>query len=77
MTLRTPDEMMAGAREQMLDGREPSTRKDWQLVFNFLAANILPEAQPACLYLLAMMYDCPLTRPEIAEISEFQVKERK
>jgi hypothetical protein len=67
---------MAAAKKEMLAGKEPSTRKDWQEIFNFLAYNVSPEAQPACLHLIALIYDAPLTKKEIEEISAFQIKDR-
>ena len=43
MQLRSPNEMMAAAKKEMLAGKEPSTRKDWQEIFNFLAYNVAPS----------------------------------
>ena len=50
MVMRTPDEMMDAAKEQMLDGRDPVTYTDWKLVVNFLGANLHEDAAvpPPC-----------------------------
>ena len=52
MSWVSPNELMAAAREHMLDGREPAGVTDAALVMNFLAANIDAEvAESACLLL--------------------------
>jgi hypothetical protein len=76
MTMRSPNDMMKAAKDLMLNGAEPSSRRDWQAIFNFLAGNIAPEVQPSALHLIAMIYDAPLTKEEINEISAFQIKDR-
>jgi hypothetical protein len=65
--------MLEAAKSMMLEGREPSTKRDWELVMNFFAANIVPEcARPAC-RLMAMMYDMPLTEGEVNDIVSYQL----
>ncbi|MEE9199158.1 MAG: hypothetical protein V3U26_05115 [Dehalococcoidia bacterium] len=75
--LRSPNDMLAAAREHMLGGRDPQCYRDWQLVMNFLAANVLPEsAVPAC-KVIALIYDMPLCEQEIEEIVAFQLARKE
>jgi len=64
--------MLAQGIEMMLDGRDPVTREDWQVLMNFFAVNMQPGiAGPAC-QLMAALYDIPLTDEEIDDIILFQ-----
>lgn len=76
MQLRSPNELMNAAKQEMLEGKEPSTRRDWQAVFNFMAHNVAPQVQPEALFVIAMIFDAPLTKSEIQKISDFQLKEK-
>ena len=72
MGLISPDQMLAAGIEEMLDGRQPTTREDWQILMNFFACNMQPGiAGPAC-RLMAAIYDIPITDEEIADIVLFQ-----
>jgi hypothetical protein len=72
-TMRTPNEMVVAACEQMLDGKMPENRDDWVQVMNFAAYNVHPEAaEPAC-QVLRILYDMPLTEAEVVQIVEFQI----
>lgn len=70
--LRSPDEMFTAAKSFMLDGREPSTHKDWELVMNFFASNIAKGVEESACRLLKMIYDIPLDDDLINQIAEFQ-----
>ncbi len=71
--LRSPNDMLAAAREHMLDGRKPQGYSDWELVMNFLAFNVHPEAAlPAC-KVMALIYKMPLSGQDIEKIVAFQV----
>jgi len=71
--MRSPDEMMASAKDTMLNGREPESHEDWCKIMNFLAYNIAPEVQlEACLF-MQKLYDMPLTSGEVAAICAHQL----
>jgi hypothetical protein len=77
MSFVSPNEMMARAKEIMLDGNEPASKDDWATIVNFLAHNIDEEvAMSACL-LLSKLYDMPLTDDEIREIVVFQLMSKR
>jgi hypothetical protein len=71
-SLVSPNDLLMAARNAMLEGEAPSTYEDWFKIFNFLAANIAPQAQPAVLILISKIYDVPLGEKEIRAISAFQ-----
>jgi hypothetical protein len=73
MTMRTPNEMVVEACEQMLDGKMPESRDDWVLVMNFAAFNVQPEAAVSACQLLRILYDMPLTEAEVVQIVNFQI----
>jgi hypothetical protein len=69
----SPDELLANAKELMLDGRDPETHRDWALVMNFMAHNVHPDtAEPAC-QLLRVIYRMPLTEDEVSDIVLFHL----
>jgi hypothetical protein len=76
MQLRSPGELLAAAKEHMLEGRTPATKRDWVEVVNFMAFNIAPVALPSALILVCKIYNVPLTKEEIVEISNFQKARR-
>lgn len=71
-SLVSPNDILLAARDAMLEGEAPSTYEDWFKIFNFLAANIAPQAQPAALILMSHIYHTPLSEKEIRAISSFQ-----
>jgi hypothetical protein len=72
MGLISPNAMLAAGIQEMLDGRLPTTREDWQVLMNFFAVNMQPGiAAPGC-RLMAAIYDIPITDEEIDEIVLFQ-----
>lgn len=73
MVMRTPNEMVVAACEQMLDGNMPKDRDDWVQVMNFAAFNLHPgAAMPACL-ILRTLYDMPLSDDDVQGIVDFQL----
>ena len=56
----------------MLEGREPASRKDWQLVLNFVAANAASGLETPICNIFNTLYATPLTRKEVTQIAEFQ-----
>ena len=71
--LVSPDEMIAAAKEIMLEGREPENVTDWSVVMNFCAGNLHPDtAHPVC-QLLNVLYNMGLTQNEVATIVSFQL----
>lgn len=71
----SPDQLLAKAKEQMLNGREPSSRDDWVLVMNFMAINIQREVAKSACRLLATIYSMPLTPDEVNQIVDFQLSQ--
>jgi hypothetical protein len=74
--LVSPNDMMAAAKEQMLDGREPEGRDDWILVVNFVAANIQAEVAESATLVFKTLFSIPLDDELIKEIVQFQNEHR-
>jgi hypothetical protein len=74
--LVTPNEMMAAAKEQMLDGREPEGIDDWIKVVNFVAANIQAEVAESATLVFKTLFSIPLDDDMIKEIVAFQNERR-
>lgn len=74
--LVSPNEMLEAGKKQMLDGREPSSKEDWVMLFNFFAINISQGLEEQTCLLLGKMYDTPLTDDEIKTIAQFQHAEK-
>ena len=72
--LVSPNEMMQAAQDIMLDGKEPTSTKDYELVINFMASNMPVEVSEVACQLMAKIFDMPLTRSEISAIAQFQNK---
>ena len=70
--LISPNDMHKAACESMLEGKLPTSEKDWVLVVNFYARNTAKEIQPKGLVFLCMIMGCPLSEDYITKISEFQ-----
>jgi len=75
-TLRSPNEMLEEAKKQMLEGKEPVTKKDWQLVMNFFAANIAKGLEESACKLLKVIYSIPLEDNEVVQIAVFQMQRK-
>jgi hypothetical protein len=76
MNLVSPRDMYDAACEHMLDGFDPITDEDWQLVVNFMAANIHEDSALPAMKLLKAIFDIPLSDEEIQIIVEFQTREK-
>lgn len=75
-TMRSPNEMVAKAKRQMLGGQEPKCWTDWARVMNFIALNVHKDvAENACL-VMRTLYSMPLTDREVTEIVHFQNSQR-
>lgn len=74
--LVSPKEMLEAGKKQMLDGREPSNRNDWILLFNFFAVNISKGLEEDTCLLLSKLYNHPLKDDEIKSIAQFQHAEK-
>jgi hypothetical protein len=69
----SPNDLQQAARDCYLEGREPSSTKDWQYCINFWAANIQSGLEESACILIAKIFDCPLKKKDIIEIVKFQV----
>lgn len=76
MRLVSPNELYQAAKDTMLDGNEPTNDHDWSLVVNFWAANIDAAEVDAC-KLLKLLYQCPLSDKDVAQIARYQAKKKK
>jgi hypothetical protein len=76
MNLVSPESMMTAAKQQMLEGREPTTLTDWQLVVNFFAYNADPLYARMAVPIMCKLYDVPLDARQIDEIVEYQLSKR-
>lgn len=74
--LVSPNELLEAGKIQMLDGREPSTKEDWVMLFNFFSVNISQGIEEETCLLLGKIYDVPLTDDEIKSIAQFQHAEK-
>jgi hypothetical protein len=73
MNMVSPNQMIAEAKKQMLDGNEPTCTTDWMKIVNFVAFNTGAGVEKEVCFILKTLYDIPLSRKEIAEIVEFQI----
>lgn len=68
----SPDEMLRAAKDMQLEGREPITTRDWQLIINFIAANTADGLEKAVCKMAKLIYSIPLSDSDIEEIAVFQ-----
>ena len=66
--LVSPNNLMEGAKEIMLAGREPEGNTDWMLIVNFLVVNIKKELALPATELMLKLYDMPVTKEQAEEI---------
>ena len=64
----SPNDLMEGAKEMMLAGREPESNTDWMLIVNFLVVNIKKELALPATQLMLKLYDIPVTEEQVEEI---------
>jgi hypothetical protein len=76
MKLVSPESMMTAAKQQMLDGREPQSQQDWQLVVNFFAFNADPLYAKMVVPIMCRLYDIPLDEVQVNEIVQYQLDKR-
>lgn len=76
MIMRSPDELLAGAKEHMLHGRDPESEEDWAQVVNYFAFHIACGLEVEACKLLRVLYDIPLSEKYVVEIAEFQAKNK-
>lgn len=72
----SPNELLKGAKDIMLKGREPKTEGDWFLVINFWAYNTHPDTHPAAVQLLCKIYNVPVEEEEVERICAFQALDK-
>ena len=73
----SPNEMLAAAKDFMLQGREPVNRQDWQLIVNFFAVNVASGMEEPCVQLVMKLYNHPLTEEDITKIVSYQVERKQ
>jgi hypothetical protein len=73
-TLRSPNELLKAAQDNMLEDREPSSFEDWVKIMNFMAHNVDKRVQPIALLLVRDIYDMPLTDQDVKDICAFHEK---
>lgn len=69
---RSPNEMLAAAKELMLDNREPETVEDWVKVIAFFAANIEKSVRLVSCLLICDIYNMPLSGRQVKMIIDLQ-----
>lgn len=74
--LVSPKEMLEAGKKLVLDGRDPSNKNDWIILFNFFAVNISQGVEEQTCLLLNKVYHSPLTDDEIISIAQFQHAEK-
>ena len=76
MTFRSPNEILAAAKEQMLGGRKPVTQEDYQKVLNFVAYNTAAGLEEDLTPFFAYLYGMPVDEPTCREIGRFQARRK-
>tara|TARA_Y100000310_G_scaffold275485_2_gene292048 strand:- start:335 stop:598 length:264 start_codon:yes stop_codon:yes gene_type:complete len=85
MGMISPNDMITAAKDQMIDGREPTSDDDWILIANFVldqvhdqlvdeAANIASGLELVATPLVLKLYDSPLDQSTVEEIAKFQAR---
>ncbi len=68
----SPDTVLARAKEEMLEGRNPETREDWLKIMNFMVVNCQIGLRfPVC-KLMVKLYDMGLSDNDLNKIITFQ-----
>jgi hypothetical protein len=76
MGLVSPNELLEAAQDEMLEGRKPQGKRDWEIILNFMAFNLHKDLGSAALRLMARMYQMPVSDKECDEIWNFQLSKR-
>jgi len=69
--LLSPNDLFAAAKQVMLEGREPESRKDQLLIMNFIVVNIHVVVRPSACKLLNEILNMGLQDSDILEIIEY------
>lgn len=73
----SPNDLQQAAIDTMLDGKPPTTDKDWVLCANFWAANIQSGLEVSAIPLMGMILGCPLSKEYLTEIAQFQASKKE
>jgi len=73
-TLVSPNDMFAAAKDNMLEGADPVSDRDWQMVINFVAFNTGAGAELPVTKIFAKLFDCPLEEETVIAIAAAQVR---
>ena len=63
--------MLRQAKDVMLDGREPSNKDDWIVLFNFFALHIVKGIEEKECMKLHKLFRSPLSEDEIINIAKY------
>lgn len=74
--LVSPNDIHDAAKTSCLNGYDPVTPHDWQLVVNFWAWNIMGGLETSACKLMAMMYHCPLSVKDVETIAKYQASRK-
>ncbi len=69
--LVSPNAMLAAAKKEMLEGREPESREDWLLIMNFMVVNCLLGLRLSCCKLMVKLFDMPISDSDVEQIVEY------
>ena len=75
--LTSPNEIFDAAKKMMLNGREPSSERDWERIVSFFAVNLADGLEESGTHLLCKIFNVPLTDKTINKIVKFQTGEKK
>lgn len=74
--LVSPNDMLEGAKQAYLEGKDPVSREDWAYVLNFVAFNVADGLEDTLCKLFLKMYDIPLSEAYASEIAAYQVMQK-
>jgi len=74
--LQTPNEVLARAKNLMLQGRDPVSKADWLLIVNCWAFNFPADMALLECKLLCAIFNAPIDEEDIAEIVMFQTNQQ-
>jgi hypothetical protein len=69
--LVSPNDMIAAAKKDMLEGREPQSHEDWLKLMDFCVVNVRLGVRESCCRLLNMIFDMGISDKVITKIIEF------
>jgi hypothetical protein len=77
MVLKSPNQLLEQACEAMNVPNPPANEQDWMKVFNCFAFNLPADLVKVECELLNVIFGSPLTELQVAEILQFQTRERQ